>query len=273
MRNRAPCLWRLGAVVAAAAAIGFSIIGCGATGTLAGGGLPVPQLAAASACEAAPVPADAGTLVVIDWDGGASDQVPGRVLAEFSVDALSMTDAPATDTPAGAGDLGAEFRAAVLARVQTILCALDPMDVAVIEGDAGSFPGATVVHITGDEPFSSGKQIGQANFDPCNDRPDDAVVIWGGALAARLPSATFGQWVNAFANTTAHEVGHTLGFSHPDEDALARVVPQPAEEVMRGRVTTAALLNEQSFLFQQETCPGYEPGSGSYRLLIDDLSD
>jgi len=141
----------------------------------------------------------------------------------------------------------------------------------VVEGAADEYADATIVHICGDEPFAGGKHIGQADFDPCNEHADDSVVIWGGALATRIGGATFGEWVNAFANTTAHEIGHTLGFAHPNEETLASLLPVPGAEVMRSKVTVSQLLGEQNFLLEQETCPGAAPGEGSYRLLsVDD---
>lgn len=242
--------------------------GCGTTAGLPVIPMPSAQVYVAQACAAAPTPDEAATLVVLDWDGGVSRQVPDKTLAPFSVAALDITDPPAGEVMSDEA-----FRRAVLARTQMILCALEPADVAVIEAEADAFPNATVVHITGDAPFVGGKHIGQSDFDPCNAHPDDAVVIWGGALAARIPPSTTDQWINAFANTIAHEIGHTLGFPHPDEDTLARMVDQPAEEVMRGKVTVAALLSPQHFLLQQESCPGNAPGEGSYRILVDDSSE
>ena len=254
--------------VALSPAFSAALVGCGTTAGIPAIPTPSAQVYDAQACPAAPAPEEADTLVVLDWDGGTSSQVPGKTLAAFSLAALEVDGQPADEIIAEE-----EFRRAVLARTQMILCALQPADVAVIEADADAFPSATVVHVTGDAPFVNGKHIGQSDFDPCNAHPDDAVVIWGGALATRVPPTTIDRWINAFANTIAHEIGHTLGFPHPDEDTLARMVDQPAEEVMRGKVTIAALLGEQHFLLQQESCPGTPPGEGSYRILLDDPTE
>ena len=259
----APGAGRYAARLTAALGLLLQVVGCGTTDLLLGatgdseGGTVNTQ-----SCAAAPAPEEAGTLVVLDWDGGINELVRGRELSAFEVDDLYFTD-----TAIDSDDLEVLFAEAVLGRVRAILCSLDPMDVAVIEGEADDYPDATVVHICGDEPFADGKHIGQADFDPCNANLDDSVVIWGGALATRIGGATFGGWVNALAKTTAHEIGHTLGFAHPSEQTVAMLLPVPSAEVMRSNVTVSQLLGEQNFLIEQETCPGSPPGSGSYRLV------
>jgi predicted small lipoprotein YifL len=256
------------ASVAAALALSFSLAGCGTSIPLpVDSDTPEARADYENPCTSAPTPEEAGTLVVLDWDGGYNPLVKDHELAAFDITALQFTNA---DGNSGLYDEA--FRAAVLGRILTILCDLEPLDVAVVEGDADDYPGATIVHITGDAPFAGGKQIGQSQFDLCNENPDDAVVVWAGAMANRIGPATFEKWVNAIANTTAHEIGHTLGFFHPEEDTLARMLPAPAEEIMRANTTAAELMQEQRFLLQQNTCPGGE----SYRIVggyTDELSD
>jgi hypothetical protein len=252
-RNRRP---------GSAAIIGL-IIGCiSGCGLDPWSGEGAARLTGENACPRAPRPADAGTLVVLDWDGGISTQTGDRALAAFDVGALRFSD-----DSSGDANLAARFRDAVQARVQVILCDLEPADVAVIAGDADDHPGATAVHITGDAPANGGKHIGQSDFDPCNARAVDAAVIWGGALAARIPPGDFDAWVNVVANTTAHEIGHTLGFAHPTEQSVGRLVPLPTAEIMRANVKPSELQAEQSFLIEQNTCPNTGPGLVSYTLI------
>ena len=239
-----------------------ALAGCGTVFPQPGGVDVAAVLAAReSACDQAPAPADADTLVVIDWDGGVSALLPDRQLQAFDFGALTITDADSIDA-----DAAVLFRQAVLARVQTMLCALAPLDVAVIAGQGEEYSGATVVHVTGEAPPYAGKQIGQSDYDPCNEHPDDASVIWGGALATRIDSATFAGWVNAFANTIAHEIGHTLGFTHPNEETVGRLLPEPAQELMRGTTTAADLVTVKAFLIEQNTCPADATGEMSYHL-------
>ncbi len=210
-------------------------------------------------CDKAPLPEDALTLVVLDWDGGQSPLVRDKVLTGFDVGSLDIAEAKSITQE--------EFETIVLDRVREILCVLDPMDVAVIIGDGADYQDSTVVHITGDAPANDAKQIGQSHFDLCNEHLDDSSVIWGGALATRVKSATLDEWVNAFANTIAHETGHTLGFFHPDPDAVERLLLTPSSEIMRANTTTEELLKPQAFLLDQDTCPGgVGVGDTSYRV-------
>lgn len=210
-------------------------------------------------CDQAPLPEDALTLIVLDWDGGQSPLVRDKLLTGFNVTSLDIADEK--------GISQAEFESVVLDRVREILCVLDPMDVAVIIGDGGDYHDSTVIHITGDEPANNAKHIGQSHFDLCNEHLDDSGVIWGGALANRVESASVDEWVNAFANTIAHETGHTLGFFHPDPGVVDRLLQSPSTEIMRANTTTEELLKPQAFLLDQDTCPG-EVGVGdtSYRV-------
>lgn len=214
---------------------------------------PVPS------CDQAPLPEDALTLIVLDWDGGESPLVRDKVLTGFDVASLTFADGKVMSQD--------EFQAAVLTRVGEILCVLDPMDVAVIIGDGSTYQDSTVIHITGDAPANNAKHIGQSHFDLCNEHLDDSGVIWGGALAERISDATVDEWINAFANTIAHETGHTLGFFHPDPDLVARLLPSPSTEIMRAQTSTADLLQPQAFLLDQDTCPGgAKVGESSYRV-------
>ncbi|HRX85915.1 MAG TPA: hypothetical protein P5572_12930 [Phycisphaerae bacterium] len=251
-------------VLGFAAAAGLA--GCGTMDALPGVDTTA-RLSDKSACTDAPAPQDAGTLFVLVWDGGFSTQTGDAELAPFDVSTLRFSDGTALTA-----DLPSHFEHDVLARIQTILCDLQPADITVVADKAEAWPDATIVHITGDAPFSGGKHIGQSDFDPCNAHPDDAAVIWGGALATRMPPLAYDQWVNVIANTTAHEIGHTLGFTHPSEESVARMLPQPSEEIMRANVKPAELAGLQYFLLQQETCPGEAPGAGSYASLAVDAT-
>ncbi len=257
MRSHA---WRGRTTVAIAAAMLLATGGCGSFQFPPTSSDPGARLLTASACDRSPAPEDASTLIVLDWDGGVSPLVAGRDLSAFDVGLLNI----AGPVPQVA-DLDSTFKQAVLARVQENLCDLDPMDVAVAIGDGDTAVDATVVLITGDLPPDGSKHIGQSDYDACNANPDDAALIWGGAIATRVGSATYDQWINAIANTTTHEIGHTLGFFHPTADTFGRPLPIPADEIMQANVTVSSLLSPQRFIVEQDTCPSNP--AASYRLI------
>ena len=234
--------------------------GCGVVDSPEVDNSPSPRTdGSVSSCGQAPLPADALTLIVLDWDGGQSPLVRDKILTGFDVASLNVADEKNISQY--------EFESLVIARVGEILCVLDPLDVAVIIGDGASYQDSTVIHITGDAPTNDAKHIGQSHFDLCNEHLDDSGVIWGGALADRVEAANLDEWVNAFANTIAHETGHTLGFFHPDPDAVERLLLSPSTEIMRANTTTEDLLKPQAFLLDQDTCPGSASvGETSYRV-------
>ncbi len=249
------------AVMAFSAAGLFAITtGCGAVNGITA--VAGERAVAGDPCDRAPSPDEAGTLVVLDWDGGESYMPGAGDLAAFDVDHLGITDVFSDHD-----SLSAAYREAVLARVQAMLCRLDPLDVAVIEGDSEDYPQATIVHITADAPAGGGMHIGQSDYDMCNDDPDDSAIVWVGVLVRHVSNATFTEWVNIVANTTTHEIGHTLGFTHPTEESVGRMLPIPEEEVMRANVTVAQLKTEQNFIIEQDTCPAVASGEYSYSLL------
>ena len=242
---------------------GSLFVGCGAVDQI-GGVSSKPDLRAIDTytCDSAPDVEDAYTLVVLDWDGGSNPMVQ-EGLSPFTIEELTISDYSDSLT-----DLDTAYRAAVLGRVREMLCVLDPMDITVIEGDGDDYPDATVVHITGDKPRAGGMHIGQSTFDMCNERPDDSAVIWVGVMVDNVSQATFAEWVNIVANTTTHEIGHTIGFAHPSaENVGGRMLPVPDEEVMRINVTVAQLRKEQNFVIEQNTCPSNE--EYAYRLIRD----
>ncbi len=248
---------------ALAAVSGSLFVGCGAVDQLTGVSSKSDlQAIDTDTCDSAPNVEDAYTLVVLDWDGGSNPMVQDE-LPPFAIEELTISDYSGS-----LADLETAYRAAVLGRVREMLCILDPMDITVIEGDGDDYPGATVVNITSDRPRAGGMHIGQSTFDMCNERPDDSAIIWVGVMVENVSQSTFAEWVNIVANTTTHEIGHTIGFAHPSaQNVDGRMLPVPDEEVMRINVTVAQLRREQNFVIEQNTCPSNE--EYAYRLIGD----
>ena len=94
MSAGAPGAGRYAARWIAASGLLLQLVGCGTTDLLLGATeYSESGTVSTQSCAAAPAPEEAGTLVVLDWDGGVSDLVRGRELSAFVVDDLYFTDA------------------------------------------------------------------------------------------------------------------------------------------------------------------------------------
>jgi hypothetical protein len=156
------------------------------------------------------------------------------------------------------------FEESVRARIEQILCGLDPVDMRVINGRADDFPNATYVYITIDAAPGGSGRVGQADYDPCNLYANDVAVIWAGELlAATGPGWSRSAWVNILANVCAHEIGHTLGFGHPDTPDKPIGPPLADQAIMVSAHTIYALAEPMEFTLSQDTCPEANDAGGN----------
>ncbi|UCG15243.1 MAG: hypothetical protein JSV19_08085 [Phycisphaerales bacterium] len=219
-----------------------------------------------AACDWAPATdAEASTLIVLDWDETESPLDPDARLS-----GLHPADLPVYDDDLSSKESARAFKEAVRMRIETILCDLDPVDMRVIHGRAVDFPDATCVHLTIDLPPSGGDQAGQADYDACNRRNDDVAIVWGGRIAEVAGDGWLrDEWVNMLANVATHEIGHTLGFAHPDELGLMIDADDADRAIMLSSHTMSSLAGRQAFLIAQTTCPDSmldEAGGVSYHI-------
>lgn len=210
-------------------------------------------------CSRAPTTSrEAHTLIILDWDGGPSPLDARTTLSPLNPMELPIYDGLASDEDAEA------FKEEVRRRIETILCDLDPVDMRVITGRAHDYPAATHVHLTLNTAPSGGRQAGQADYDPCNLYVDDTVLIWGGRIAEVAgPGWLRREWVNILANVTTHEIGHTLGFAHPDELGITVDADIARRAIMMSFHTVASLSQPQAFLIPQTTCPAAAHGASN----------
>lgn len=243
--------------------------GCGAVST-GGTGTPSNGESVLSSTSERPLPPpvcdnapatnrDASTLIVLDWDGGVNPLDP-----TIDINPLDPLDLPIYSGVTTVDDAEA-FKEAVRLRIEEILCDLDPVDMRVILGVADDYPGATRVYLTIDLAPSDGNQAGQADYDPCNRHVDDRAIIWGGRFVEAAGAGWSREaWVNMLANVTTHEIGHTLGFAHPDQLGIMIDPDEAQRAIMLSSHKIPDLAAPQVFLISQNTCaePIGVPGSG-----------
>ena len=191
---------------------------------------------------------DLTKIVVLDWTGGYSEIVSEK-LAPTNFSWMHLTTGQSLE------DHAASFQESVRLRVEEILSAIEPAMFVVVTGEAEDYPDDTIVYLTSDAIRGGGYQVGQTKLDRCDLNPRGSVIVWGGTLLMLGDNYGYDQWVNAFANTAAHEVGHTVGFFHPDAVLTDLTDYEKDTELMLGVHTLSALLGRQEFIIPQETCP------------------
>lgn len=191
----------------------------------------------------------AGDLVLLDWYGGTTPLYRDR---DFAALDLAAFDTAGGGTLADDEDL---FKEQVLREVTRILCDSPGPGVRVRHLEGADEPGATTVYFTQALSPTGIRVIGEGEYDPCNEQHDNAAVIFGEQIR-RLGSAyTFEEWVRVFANVTAHEIAHTLGYGHVDRDEQWESGRSLFVELMLDGHTMNELRREQGFTVEQTNCP------------------
>ncbi|MFH0983892.1 MAG: hypothetical protein V2A79_20450 [Planctomycetota bacterium] len=201
--------------------------------------------------------------VVLDWSGGYSEMASRQMVEPTDLEQLYL---PAGETL----EIYKEtFQEAVRTRVEEILGGIGPARFAVVSGEADDYPEPTVVYFTAEAVSGDRFQVGQTQLDRCDLHAEGTVLVWVGTLLKLGDTHEYDQWVDALANTAAHEIGHTVGFFHPDAEPTDFTEYEKNTEIMMGVHTLSALLSRQEFIIPQETCPeavAREYGGVAYAL-------
>ena len=190
-----------------------------------------------------------GELVVLDWSGGTTSLYPNN-----RFDALELSAFPKSEGGSLADDAN-EFKEQVRLEITRILCGSPGPKVQVRHAQDTSQQVRTTIHYTQELPPDADAVIGEGEFDPCNRRHDNVAVIYGAEILWQGGTNTFEQWVHIFANVTAHEIGHTLGFGHIDREQISLSDRSLFVELMLNGHTMDELRRSQRFVIEQDNCP------------------
>jgi len=188
-------------------------------------------------------------LVILDWSGGASklyprDDFPGLDFALFATtDGGTLTD----DADA--------FQDAVRGEVVHIFCGIPSVSIAVQNEKGRIGADVTRVYLVQAPSQAGGGQIGEGEYDPCNLQHDNSALVFGEELLKLPGPYSFDEWVTIFANVTAHEIGHTLGFPHVARSDVPDSQHALFVELMLAGHTVDEMLRPQRFLADENSCP------------------
>lgn len=193
--------------------------------------------------------ATAADAVLLEWSGGTTRIYPGDQLAGLDLGAYFVTDG---GTLAEEAD---DFKAAVRDEVSRILCDM-PTDGIFLTNTKSGLPGkVTTVYFSQMSSPMGGAQIGQGEYDPCNVDHDNDAIIFGDEILALGDARPFEEWVRVFANVTAHEIGHMLGYGH-----VPRVIYPASQrpafvELMMATHTVDEMTQAQRLTSDTTNCP------------------
>ena len=191
----------------------------------------------------------AADAVLLQWSGGTTRIYPGDELAGLDLAAYRVTDGV---TLAEEAD---DFKAAVRNEVSRILCDMSTDGIFLTNTKSGLPGRVSTVYFSQMSSPMGGAQIGQGEYDPCNVDHDNDAIIFGDEILALGDARPFEEWVRVFANVTAHEIGHMLGYGH-----VPRVIYPASQrpvfvELMMATHTVDEMTQAQRLISDTTNCP------------------
>ena len=199
------------------------------------------------------------TLVTLDWSGGVTPIYPDQLFDGLDLRLFeTLEGGPLSDDED-------YFKERVRAQGETIFCESPAPKVAVRHAaDVRGYLGSTV-YLTQSLSLLGGSEVGEGEFDPCDRDDENAAVVFGEQLRQLAGVLRFDEWVLIFANVTAHEVGHMLGYGHIDRDEYEPTGRALFVELMLDGHTISELKRQQRIVSDQTNCPDL-PGEPARRI-------
>lgn len=226
-------------------AVALILCGCGAIANSTYKRADIPADACPGAATNKVTAADA---IFLDWAGGISRIYPGEKLSGLDLSLFLVTDG------ASLLDEADDFKAAVRDEVSRILCDMPTDGIYLTNSKSGLPRQVTTVYLSQFASPVGGSQIGQGEYDPCNVEHDNQAIIFGDEILALGDERPFDEWVKVFANVTAHEIGHMLGYGHVPRVMYASSQQPPFVELMMATHTVEEMKQPQRLLSDESNC-------------------
>ena len=195
-------------------------------------------------------------VFVLDWTGGSSMLYADVELAPVDFDAFATSDGGTL------GDDSDALMEAVRERVAKILDDVATYGVTVVNGESDEVDAVTIVHIAQEISADAPKEIGRAEYDPCDRQQDNAAVIFAERIAQLGGIYTVEEWISVFANVIAHEIAHTLGFGHIERSTDDLSERSLYVELMLDGHTMDEMRGAQGFVHAQTNCSDAPDATG-----------
>jgi len=191
----------------------------------------------------------AADVVLLDWSGGMTKIYPSDDLPGLDLSAFETTDGGTLADNADA------FKEAVRTEATRILCDMPTDGIHLTNAKTGLPQDHSRVVLAEIVSPLGGSQIGQGEYDPCNELHDNDAIIFGSEILKLGGPYSFDQWVQMFANVTAHEIGHTLGYPHVPRIIYPASQRPAFVELMLATHTVDEMISPQRYLSDVNNCP------------------
>jgi len=232
--------------------LGLTMAGCGSS-------LPLENLTLRTRTnDCSVLDPDAGTReaidrFILDFTGGDNPIYLDGEVEGANLGAFETTEGDTLQ------DLEKQFTQDVRDEIVLILCDAGEYEIQVRVGEAERNLGVNVLHFVNEIPADDSQRMGQAEYDPCNLYHDNVAIVYTSQfLDAYADPLPYEDWVAVFANVAAHEICHTLGFSHVARAEHAPTGDAEYVELMLDGHTFAELCRPQRRLVPLTSCPENE---------------